>query len=287
MARWIRRSSVVSTATVRNSTADLTKLEDGSIVDLVEEQLSEKREFSSNDISEFRSTTRCAKLDYCQSEVGNQGGVLASSPRFNLARDPERTRPPRRWGFINHDYVVLHVTGEDAKGRSHKFSIVAEKRGTGQAGDLPGIHIGLLSEPEPTNLGGNIFRSWNCFLTPVPLHVLTKNLWEDHDPNYNFINKNCWHYAQAACKNVLLLLSEQPGVTAAQKRSFVENAEGVRNSVVTKAALETTERVAIYTGGALVAGAIIFYVVKWLMDTKKTESTEHNNEGRDDSEDEK
>ncbi|KAG6557349.1 hypothetical protein Mapa_001278 [Marchantia paleacea] len=212
---------------------------------------------------------------------GIQGGVLASLPRFNSARDPGRTRRPRRWGLINHDYIVLFVTGKDAKGRIHKFSIVAEKGGAGQAGDLPGIHIGLLNEAEVANLSGNIFRSWDCFLTPVPLHVLTKNLWEDHDPNDNFINKNFWDYAQAACKNVLLLLSEQPGVTAAQKRLFVENAEEVRNSVVTKAALETTGRAAIYTGGALVAGAAIFDGVKWLM------GTEHNNAGGDDSEDEK
>lgn len=133
--------------------------------------------------------------------------------------------PQRTPTSVNHDFLVLEITAKGTNDQdSRTFFIKAEKVGGWEAGVSSGIYVRLLEEEQVGRISDWRFYSWDCGSAPipVPLNAIIKIL-ENQDPKYTLLFNNCQHYAKAACKSVLLLLSEQPILPPNRSKSYWEN----------------------------------------------------------------
>ncbi|OAE34545.1 hypothetical protein AXG93_1247s1170 [Marchantia polymorpha subsp. ruderalis] len=201
----------------------------GGVHNDVERSLREDLKYSKDDIDAIRSSTSVQFIYYCQS-------AFASTGSCRWAWQRESARPAPLPVLPHHDFAVLRLKARNSEGKLLQFFISAEKEGRGQGGGTPGIYIHLLTRSAFRELrdNHNIIYSWKGYSIQVPLGDLTTTL-EGHDTNYNLLNNNCWRYAKAACRSVILLLSQQPGVNPEQKQLLLKSSRMVSYTVTKKA----------------------------------------------------
>lgn len=219
--------------------------------------LSQKSRVSRDEIQAIRSSTSVTYIYYCQSAFASKGSWRSES-------QCQSARPTRFDGLIHHDFAVVRLTATNSEGERLELFISAEKERRGQGGGNPGIYINLLTDCALRNLQANILIAWDGFWIQVPLDVLTTKLFEGHDTEYNLVMNNCWRYARAASRSVLLLLSQQPGVNPVQKQILLEKAEEVSRFVITTAIWEAVRGIA----------AIVNYIYIWTHSVTTTATLE-------------
>ncbi|OAE26222.1 hypothetical protein AXG93_3786s1010 [Marchantia polymorpha subsp. ruderalis] len=238
---------VPSFESVRSWYESVSATTEGGVHNDVERSLREALNFSPDDIDAIRSSTSVTTIYYCQSAFGSTGS-LRTTGSWRSESQCESARRARSHGLPHHDFAVVRLTATNSEGELLELYISAEKEGRGQGGGTPGIYINLLTECELQNLQANILIIWDGFSIQVPLDVLTTELFEGHDTDYNLLNKNCWNYAKAACRSVFRLLSQQPGVNPEQKQIFLEIAGEVSIYVATKVIWEAVRGIGVIRG---------------------------------------
>ncbi|BBN14273.1 hypothetical protein Mp_6g10280 [Marchantia polymorpha subsp. ruderalis] len=217
------REAIFGSAKKRSSTISSSSIKEGEVQNGVERNLKDDWNLSPDDVQAIMSSTRVKNLHYCQSAL--------TSFRSSQSETECQSARPGRDKHINHDFAVFDLTATKFDGQHFNFFISAEKEGGGQEGGDSGIYIKVLTPEECKQLEDNILKSWEGFSTLVPLDILTRRL-SEYDKHYNLVYNNCWDYATAACKIILLLLSKQPDVNHENKQYFIDNAEKVEKSVL-------------------------------------------------------
>lgn len=183
--------------------------------------------------STYESIRRSSVLEcirYCQS------GLITIVPSINpILESAERTRQAmggstnvveKARDLINHDFLILQFQHQHS---SDKLYIRAEKLGRPE--EKAGVHIAV-DKSFPTNA-----HAVTLFTVAVghkiELDVVLENL-AGHPAHYVLSEENCWKYARAAAKSLLLRCRELPGLTDTEKERLRTEAENIKANVARK-----------------------------------------------------
>jgi hypothetical protein len=178
----------------------------------------------------IRSSSVLECIRYCQS------GLITIVPSINpILESAERTRQAmggsnivveKARDLINHDFLVLQFQHQLS---SDKLYIRAEKLGRPE--EKAGVHIAV-DKSFPTNA-----HAVTLFTVAVghkiELDVVLENL-AGHPAHYVLSEENCWKYARAAAKSLLLRCRELPGLTDTEKERLRTEAENIKANVARK-----------------------------------------------------
>jgi hypothetical protein len=173
----------------------------------------------------IRSSSVLECIRYCQS------GLITIVPSINpILESAERTRQAhvveKARDLINHDFLVLQFQHQHS---SDKLYIRAEKLGRPE--EKAGVHIAV-DKSFPTNA-----HAVTLFTVAVghkiELDVVLENL-AGHPAHYVLSEENCWKYARAAAKSLLLRCRELPGLTDTEKERLRTEAENIKANVARK-----------------------------------------------------
>jgi hypothetical protein len=189
-----------------------------------------KTELGRSTYQSIRSSSVLEYIRYCQS------GLITIVPSINpTLESAERTRQAmggssnvveKARDLINHDFLILQFQHQHS---SDKLYIRAEKLGRPE--EKAGVHIAV-DKSFPTNA-----RAVTLFTVAVghkiELDVVLENL-ADHPAHYALSEENCWKYARAAAKSLLLRCRELPGLTDTEKERLRTEAENIKANVARK-----------------------------------------------------
>jgi hypothetical protein len=183
--------------------------------------------------STYESIRRSSVLEYiryCQSGlitiVPSINPILESAERTGQAMGGSNNVVEKARDLINHDFLVLQFQHQLS---SDKLYIRAEKLGRPE--EKAGVHIAV-DKSFPTNA-----HAVTLFTVAVghkiELDVVLENL-ADHPAHYVLSEENCWKYARAAAKSLLLRCRELPGLTDTEKERLRTEAENIKANVARK-----------------------------------------------------
>ncbi len=189
-----------------------------------------KTELGRSTYQSIRSSSVLEYIRYCQS------GLITIVPSINpTLESAERTRQAmggssnvveKARDLINHDFLILQFQHQHS---SDKLYIRAEKLGRPE--EKAGVHIAV-DKSFPTNA-----HAVTLFTVAVghkiELDVVLENL-ADHPAHYVLSEENCWKYARAAAKSLLLRCRELPGLTDTEKERLRTEAENIKANVARK-----------------------------------------------------
>lgn len=189
-----------------------------------------KTELGRSTYESIRSSSVLECIRYCQS------GLITIVPSINpILESAERTRQAmggsnivveKARDLINHDFLVLQFQHQLS---SDKLYIRAEKLGRPE--EKAGVHIAV-DKSFPTNA-----HAVTLFTVAVghkiELDVVLENL-AGHPAHYVLSEENCWKYARAAAKSLLLRCRELPGLTDTEKERLRTEAENIKANVARK-----------------------------------------------------
>jgi hypothetical protein len=178
----------------------------------------------------IRSSSLLECICYCQSGLRNIAPsinpMLESAEQTQEAMGGSSNLVQIARALINHDFLVLQFQHQHS---SDKLYIRAEK--SGRQEEKAGIHIAV-DKSFPTNA-----HAVTLFTVDVghkiDLDVVLENL-ARHPAHYVLSEENCWKYARAAAKSLLLRCRELPGLAHTEKERLLKEAQNIEAYVAKK-----------------------------------------------------
>jgi len=125
--------------------------------------------------------------------------------------------------LINHDFLVLQFQHQHS---SDKLYIRAEKLGRPE--EKAGVHIAVDKSFHTNAHAVTLFTV--AVGHKIELDVVLENL-AGHPAHYVLSEENCWKYARAAARSLLLRCRELPGLTDTEKERLRTEAEKIEANV--------------------------------------------------------
>jgi len=178
----------------------------------------------------IRTSSVLECIHYCQSGlvtiVPSTNPILESAERTRQAMGGSSNVVEKARDLINHDFLILQFQHQHS---SDKLYIRAEKRG--QPEEKAGVHIAVDKSFRTNAHAVTLFTV--AVGHKIELDVVLENL-AGHSAHYVLSEENCWTYARAAAKSLLLRCRELPGLTDTEKERLGTEADNIKANVARK-----------------------------------------------------
>ncbi|KAG0601170.1 hypothetical protein M758_11G089500 [Ceratodon purpureus] len=182
------------------------------------------------------------KIDYCQR--GLMGQFMSSADVLQSLQQAGKVKEMRN--LINHDYLVLEL--QRGGSSSEMLYILAQKLGrmssTSSSNSTGGAGIHITSIPvnslrEILHDGVKV-HSVDCGKKFIPLDKLNSIL-QKEDPNYSLRNNNCWDYALATTKWLVMECIRAEGTDRDEKDRLQQELDNLEANLNAKQMFNTAK----------------------------------------------